>query len=102
MGHLDHGSSLAFPSHADRYGFLTINGSTGGVKREALTQEARKSAVAAAMKDRVMALIGIKSREKNSNNRKLHTTVRGGEGLVQVFKIAMQHKPRISRAVACV
>jgi hypothetical protein len=35
MGHLLHGSSLALPNHALRYGFLTINGSTGGVKVDA-------------------------------------------------------------------
>src|SRR5271167_646318 len=35
MGHLLHGTSLAFPSQQLRYGFLTMRGSTGGVSREA-------------------------------------------------------------------
>lgn len=35
MGHFDHGLSLAFPNQVLRYGFRTINGSTGGVSREA-------------------------------------------------------------------
>ena len=35
MGHFVHGSSRAFPSHVLRYGFLTINGRTGGVRVDA-------------------------------------------------------------------
>jgi hypothetical protein len=39
MGHLVHGLSLALPSQVERYGFLTTNGRTGGVKVEAATDE---------------------------------------------------------------
>lgn len=37
MGHLSHGVSLALPSHALKYGFLTARGTTGGVSFEAPT-----------------------------------------------------------------
>jgi hypothetical protein len=35
IGHLLHGSSRAFCNHVLKYGFLTINGSTGGWRLEA-------------------------------------------------------------------
>jgi hypothetical protein len=47
MGHLVHGSSLAFPSQVERYGFLTTNGKTGGFNEEATTDETSDAATAA-------------------------------------------------------
>ena len=47
MGHFVHGSSRAFCSHVLRYGFLTINGRTGGVKVEAFATLARSAAAMA-------------------------------------------------------
>lgn len=35
MGHRSHGGPRALPSHVLRYGFRTINGTTGGVNVEA-------------------------------------------------------------------
>lgn len=45
MGHLLQGSSRAFWSHVLRYGFLTINGRTGGFSVEAWATAARSAAV---------------------------------------------------------
>lgn len=46
MGHLDHGLSLALPSQVERYGFLTINGNTGGFRVEAAANETSEVTVA--------------------------------------------------------
>ena len=54
MGHLVHGLSLALPSHVDRYGFLTTNGSTGGLRVEAAAHETSEVTVRAS-EDNFMA-----------------------------------------------
>jgi hypothetical protein len=48
-----HGSSLAFPSHALRYGVRTMSGSMGGVNVEAYTAFVRNAATAAAIQGAV-------------------------------------------------
>lgn len=55
MGHLLHGSSLAFCSHVLRYGFRTINGRTGGVREEAPATLA-SSAAAVKLRERMAAV----------------------------------------------
>ena len=47
MGHLDHGLSLALPNQVERYGFLTISGSTGGFRLDAAADETSDATVAA-------------------------------------------------------
>jgi hypothetical protein len=55
MGHFDQGISLALPSQVLRYGFLTINGRTGGVKLEASLIVECNSVAANAMREHRMA-----------------------------------------------
>jgi hypothetical protein len=66
MGHLFHGFSRALCSHVLRYGFLTINGRTGGWRFEASTTLA-KSAAAAATKGR---MVPIKYNRRNKMKNK--------------------------------
>ena len=65
IGHLLHGLPLASPSHALKYGFLTIRGKTGGVSLEvsAATRPKRTEPAAATAK----------------RNRIVTTTIRGGK-----------------------
>lgn len=44
IGQFFQGSSLAFPSHVLRYGFLTISGRTGGVSVDAVATLASSAA----------------------------------------------------------
>lgn len=74
IGHLVHGSSLAFCSHVLKYGFLTINGRTGGVNVDALAMLASSIAGMTSC-DRI---VGTKHRRKcegEHNRYGLHRSI---------------------------
>ena len=62
MGHFVHGSSRALPSHVLRYGFLTINGRTGGVSVDA------EATLASSAADTVLKYMATMREQNNGQN----------------------------------
>ena len=76
MGHFSQGLSLAFPSHVLKYGLRTINGSTGGVKREDSTNEGTAAArTANAETSRMMGNLNCRTIEHNGNGCRTGSTL---------------------------
>ena len=67
MGHLLHGTSLALPSHVERYGFRTISGSTGGVSMDASVKLSRLAATARMVGERMAPMPNKLRRPADSN-----------------------------------
>ena len=68
MGHLDHGLSLALPNHVERYGFLTISGSTGGFRVDAAAEETSDATAAARTETFIFYSSRVGSIQDRDNN----------------------------------